>query len=256
MGNLRGAKPKGKMRMDLSQKERLFQKYYDRLIWETLHARAHLKLWERLEKFKATSYLDELNQARHFFTFTIKAHLDDVLLTLSRILDRHEDSLSIWKLLNFAGQNREMFSTQAFRQRMIQKPNYDEHWAKSHKPIALEEINEDRQKLERLEKTVDNLTIWRHKVIAHIDRQFLLTGKIVSKEYPLQHQQLQEVIDTLFKILDRYSGAYNSSSYLEEIPGEDDIQFVMDCIRFYIEEQNKQIEAQLEALRKQTSNKG
>lgn len=256
MGSLRGAKPKGKMRMDLSQQERLFQKYYDRLIWETLHARAHLKLWERLEKFKATSYLDELNQARHFFTFTIKAHLDDVLLTLSRILDRHEDSLSIWKLLNFAEQNHAIFSTQAFRQRMIHKPEYDEYWDRSHKPITLKEIEEDRHKLEGLENTVNNLTTWRDKVIAYIDRQFLLSGRIVSKEYPMQLQQLLAVVETLFQILNRYSGAYNSSSYLEEIPGEDDIQFVMDCIRFYIEEQNKQIEAQLEALRKQTSDKG
>ncbi len=106
--------------MDLPDKEKLFQKYYDRLILETLHARAHLKLWERLEKYKATSYIDELNQAPHFFTFTTKAHLDDILLTLSRILDKHEDSLSIWKFLNFAEQkqNLEIFSNEAFSQRM------------------------------------------------------------------------------------------------------------------------------------------
>jgi hypothetical protein len=237
--------------VDLSQAEEYFQKYYDRLIWETLHARAHLKLWERLEKFKANSYLDELNQAPHFFNFTITAHLVDVLLTLSRILDRHKKSLSIWKFLNFAEQNREIFSAQAFHQRMIQKPNYDEYWTKSHKPITLQEIEEDRHKLERLEQTVNNLTAWRNKVIAHNDRQFLRTGKIISKEYPLQRQQLQEVIDTLFQILNRYSAAFESSTFAEKFVGEDDIQFVMDCIRFDIQERKKQ----LEALKKQASDK-
>jgi hypothetical protein len=237
--------------VDLSQTEEYFQKYYEKLIWETQNARAHLKLWERLERYKS-SHLKELNQAPHFFTFAIKAHLDDALLTLSRILDRHEDSLSIWKFLDFAEQNCQIFSTEAFRQRMRQKPNYDKHWTKSHEPITIKEIKEDRQKLERLEQTVNNLTTWRHKVIAHIDRQFLLTGKIASKEYPLQRQQLQEVIDTLFKILNRYSRAYNSSTFLEKFVGEDDIQYVMDSIRFDIQEREKQ----LEALRKQTSDKG
>lgn len=237
--------------MDLSQREEYFRKYYDRLIVEALHARAHLNLWERLEKYKATSYIDELNQARYFFTFTIKAHLDDVLLTLSRILDRHEDSLSIWKFLDFAQQNCQIFSTEAFRQRMMQEPNYDEFWVKSHTPITLQEIEEDKQKLEKLEQTVNNLTTWRNKVIAHIDRQFLLSGRIVSEEYPMQLQQLQEVVETLFQILNRYSGAYNSSSYARSYPGEDDVQFVMDCIRFYIQEWKKQ----LEALKKQASDK-
>jgi hypothetical protein len=236
--------------VDLSQQEKLFQKYYDRLILETLHARAHLNLWERLEKYKATSYIDELNQTRYFFTFTIKAHLDDILLTLSRILDKgkHGDPLSIWKFINFAEQNIEIFSTEAFRQRVKQKP---ESWIESHRPITLNEIVEDRQKLERLEQTTKNLTTWRNKVIAHIDRQFLLAGKIVSEEHPLQLQQLKEAIDTLFEILNRYSGAYNSSSYAKSYPGEDDVQFVMDCIRFYIQEQNRQIEAQLEVLKRQ-----
>lgn len=242
--------------MGCSQAEEYFKKYYDRLILEALHARAHLNLWERLEKYKATSYIDELNQARYFFTFTIKAHLDDLLLTLSRVLDRHEDSLSIWKFLNFTEQNRAIFSTQAFRQRIMQKPDYDEYWDTSHKPITLKEIEEDRQKLERLEQTVNNLTTWRHKVIAHIDRQFLLSGKIVSKTYPMKLQQLQEVVETLFQILNRYSAAFNSSTFAEMFPMEDDIQFVMDCIRFYIEEQDKQVEAQLEAVRKQAYDKG
>jgi len=235
--------------VDLSQAEDYFQKYYDRLIREILDARAHLKLWERLEKFKATDYIDELNQAPHFFTFTIKAHLEDALLTLSRILDKHEDSLSIWKFLDFAEQNREIFSAQAFHQRMKQKPNYDEHWVKSHTPITLKEINEDRQKLASLEQVISNIKKWRDKLIAHMNRDVITKNKVISKEYPLKLQQLQEVIDTLFQILNRYSAAFKSSSYAEKFVGEDDIQYVMDSIRFKIQERKKR----LEALKKQAS---
>lgn len=235
-----------------TDKEEVFLKYYEKLIWETLYARAHLKLWERLENYKS-DYLRELNQAPHFFTVTIKAHLDDALLTLSRILDRRRrrDPLSIWKFLNFVEQNREIFSTQAFTQRMRQKPDYDEYWVKSHTPITQKEIEEDRQRLENLGSTINNLITWRDKVIAHIDRRFYLKGKVISKKHPLKRQQLQDVIDALLKILNRYSASYKSSTFHHEFISEDDIQHVMDFIRFQIQERKKQ----LEALRRQTRSK-
>ena len=227
--------------MDWSRAEKYFQKYYDKLIGQTINARAHLKIWECLENYKS-SYLHELNQAPHFFTFTIRAHLDDALMTLSRILDRHADSLSIWKFLNYVERNRKIFSKDVFSQRMKGNTYYDS-LMESHTPITRKEIEEDRQELGNLEHIIDNLNTWRDKVIAHTDRKFLLTGRIVYEEYPLQRQQLQEVIDTLLKIINRYSRAYNSSTYLERIPGEDDVKHIMNFIRSHIQERKKQFEA-------------
>ncbi len=80
--------------MDLTQAEQYFQKYYDELMRQTINARAHLKLWEPLESYKS-SYLEELSQAPHFFTFTIQAHLDDALTTLSRIIRKQKEALTI-----------------------------------------------------------------------------------------------------------------------------------------------------------------
>jgi len=227
-----------------------FKKYYDKLIWETINARAHLKLWERLEKYKS-SHLHELNQAPHFFNFTIKAHLDDALLTLSRILREQRDALTISEFLNFAEQNKGIFTTQAFEQHQRHKPNFIEYWTENHKPVTPENIEEDRQKLKSLEHTIDNLITWRDKVLAHTDRAFLLKGRIISKEYPLRRQQLQEVIESLVEILNRYSLAYDSSTFLEKFIGEDDVRHVMDYIRSHIEDRKKQ----LEALRKQALDK-
>ena len=128
--------------MDLSEAEEYSQKYYDKLIWEAILARAHLKLNERLDNYRS-SYLRELNQAPLFFKLTMLAHYDDALLTLSRILDIHKDSLSIWKFLNFVEQNCGIFSKQAFRKRMKDNQNY-ESLIESHTPIMLKEVNEDR----------------------------------------------------------------------------------------------------------------
>jgi hypothetical protein len=221
---------------------------------QAINARAHLKLWECLEGYKS-SYLKELNQAPHFFTFTIRAHLDDALMTLSRIIRRQKDAFTIWDFLNFVEKNPEIFSDEAFSQRMKQKPDYEEYGeyrVKSHTLITQKDIEKDKQKLLSQEQTINNLITLRDKVIAHIDRNFLLTGKVISNEYPLQPQQLEEVIDNIVEILNRHSYAYNSSIWLEKIPGEDDVQNVMDFIRFYIQERKKQIEE----LKRQARAKG
>lgn len=233
-----------------TKEEQPFLKYYEKLIWQTLYARAHLKLQERLESYKS-DYLKELNQAPHFFTFTIRAHLDDALLTLSRILDKHDRSLSIWKFLSFVEQNSEIFSNEAFAQRMSGKSDYYEYQVKSHTPITLQGIEEDRQKLRSLEGTISNIKGWRDKVFAHVDREFHLKGRHASEEYPLQRQQLEEVITALARTINRYSASYQSSTFLEKFPDEDDVQHIMNSIRFHIQERNKQ----LEAFRKQALTK-
>ena len=237
----------------MSQAEEYFQKYYDKLIWGTIFARAHLKLNEHLDNYRS-SYLHELNQAPHFFKLTMLAHYDDALLTLSRILDRHEDSLSVWKFLNFVEQNHGIFSSQAFRQRMKGNPHY-KSLIESHTPVTTKEVNEDKQKLGALEDTVDRIKELRDKVLAHTDRTFYLSGKITTKKYTSKrknNKKLYEVIDTLGEILNRYSGAFNSSTFLEKFVGEDDVQYVMDFIRFHIQERKRQIEE----LRRQARDKG
>ena len=86
----------------------------------------------------------------------------------------------------------------------------------------------------------------------HSDRRFVRRGKVSAKKYDLQREKLYGVIDTLGEILNRYSRSYNGSNFRLESLGEDDVQTVMDYIRFHIEERKKQ----LEAFKKQTGNKG
>ena len=115
----------------------------------------------------------------------------------------------------------------------------DKEWyetqVNSHIPIVLKTVQEDREKLKNLERITSNLKTWRDKAIAHIDKQFLLDGVDVAKQYPVKIGELGETITALFEILNRYSYAYNSSTWMRGWPGEDDIQTVVDSIRFRIQ---------------------
>ena len=214
-----------------SEAEKQFIKYHNKLQRETLNAIVHLKLWEQLENC-TSNYLDELNYAPDFFLFTIKSHVDDAVLTLSRILDIHESSLSIWKFLNFVEQNCKIFSAQAFQQRMSHRPE----WLKSHRPVELEEIQAHRQKLENPKDVVSSIKTWRDKVLAHIDRRFFLKHKNVN----VKREKLQEVIEILTEILNRYSVAFDSSFYAFNFAGINDVQIIIDAIHTALEERKRE----------------
>ena len=220
-----------------TKEEALFLKYYEELIKETTYAHAHLKLWEQLVDC-TKEYLHELNEAPHFFRLTMKSHLDNTILTLSRILDKYEGSLSIWKFLDLVEQNREIFSTQAFQNHIINNQYYED-LIKSHVPITLNDIQGHRKELDGLRQVIDKIKTWRDKRLAHLDRRFHLRNRNVS----LQRQQIQNVIDTLARILNKYSSAYHASSWSIQFVSEGDFQGVMNAIRFRKVEHKKQLEA-------------
>lgn len=219
-----------------TKEEALFLKYYEELIKETTYARAHFKLWELLID-STTEYIHELNEAPHFFRLTIKSHLDDAILTLSRILDINTRSLSIWKFLNFVEQNRDIFSTQSFQKHTIMS-QFHEDLRKNHTPITLNDIQEHRNELDSLKQVMDKIKTWRDKKLAHIDRKFHLK----SINIILQRQQVHHVIDTIAHILNKYSGAYHASSWSIRFVGEDDIQGILNAVRFRKNEHKKQLE--------------
>jgi len=218
-------------------KEKQFLEYYQRLISEILQADAHFKLWKRLQNYR-TDYLEELNQASFFFNFTIRAHLDAALIHIFKFFDKRKDSLSIWRFLDFIEKNLGIFSTESFSQRMVNNEWYETQ-VNSHIPITFETVQEDRAKLTELECITRSLKTWRDKAIVHINKQFLLDGIDVAKQYPVKVEELEKTITALFGILNRYSRAYNSSTHARSWPGEDDIQAVMDSIRFRIQQERK-----------------
>ena len=220
-----------------TQEEKLFLKYYQGLIQETTYARAHFKLWERLED-SIVEYQHELNEARHFFNLTIKSHLDDAILTISRILDTDEESLSIWKFLCFVEQNISIFSMQSF-QKHTMKSEFHKELINNHLPITLEEIQKHRKDLDNLKQVMDKIKKWRDKRLAHLDRAFLLKGKNIK----FQRQQFNLIIDTIAHILNKYSSAYNASSWSIQFVDENDVQGILDAVRFRKNTRKKQIEA-------------
>ena len=221
-------------------KEEEFVKYHERLRDEINIANWHFAIWKYLWNLHK-DYIDELNRAPAFFSLTMRAHLLATAMRLNKFFDKPEDNISIYEFLNFAEQNLDIFSNQAFEKRNRGDERYDIavriHTERTPK-ITPELVKEHRQKIEKLPK--HNLRKWRNKALAHIDKKSVLRGVDILKEYPVKIEQVDEIIDTIHDILNHYSAAYDGITWEKDLVLEPGIQEVMDSIRFKTREERKQ----------------
>ena len=225
------------LNLDSTSKERQFVSYLDKLVSETTKANCYFKVWKSIRGY-IEEYHTELNQASAFWGSVMDACIEAALASFCRIVDQHWDSVSVWKFLDFANANQAMFSTEAFSRRMVNNVGYEEQ-VNSREAITPRIIKEDRNRIECL-RAVPNLKVWRDKVIAHIDKRFLNPKIDVAKEYPIEIGQVEELIATIWEVLNRYSYAYNSSKQVTDISFGSGLQAVLESIRFKRKETRKQ----------------
>ena len=221
--------------------ESKYEKYYNSIIREMINARMHLRLYKRLEEARE-GYLKELNQAPGFFSFTIKAHLDAGLMHVFRVIKKQRSSITIWKFLDFVDSNLEpLFSRDAFSSRKGKDSFYEDR-VTGYRAVTTEDVKNDREKLDEFKQVIENIITWRDKKGAHIDEKFALKQIDVSKDYPVTLKELEDITMVIADILNRYSAAYDSSTYAVDMPGDYGVQVVLDAIRLHLEERQKQLE--------------
>jgi len=199
-------------------KEKEFEKYHEKLRNELNIANWHFTICKYLKNI-GKDYLRELNQAPAFFSLTKNAHLLETIMRINRFFDkdRRKRPLTIWEFLDFVQQNLDMFSSEAFEKRVRDRGRYDEIAMRRRIEITCQKVVQDRQKLQRL--PIHNLRKWRNRALAHTQKKDVLQNIDVFKEYPVEPQQIDEIIDTLHDVLNDYSAAYDASSRFKGLGG-------------------------------------
>lgn len=221
---------------ELTPKEKEFVKYHARLRGELNSANWHFAICKHLQELGKT-YLDELNVAPAFFRLTRDAHALAAAMRLNRFFDKGKGHLTVYVFLDFVEQNLDIFSNQAFEERIRGGKTSYEIAMRTHTEITSQIVEQDRQRLDQL--PIDKLRKWRNKALAHIQKEYVLEDINVFKQYPLTPAQVDEIINTLHEILNRYSNAYESVTWSKELYLEHGMQEVMEAIRFKIGEKSK-----------------
>ena len=192
--------------VQLSKEESHFKTYLDRIRIELNYTYMHFVVLKTIDVF-IEKYQPELRVGNEFWGLTRQSHFFDVMIRLNKICDNHPDALSINSLLNFVEKNLEMFSEESFMRRNPYS-SYDDV-----PRITIELLENHRQKYEHFPQS--NLKRLRNKVLAHMDITAVEQNYYPFEEWPVEIQEMEEIINNLIETINILSMAYERSRYLQ-----------------------------------------
>ena len=149
--------------------------------------------------------------AEGFYDITSKSLIDSVMWHLSKVIDYHNDSMSICKLLNYLESN----CTKIFPAEI--QGNIIAH------------IKEDRILLSNNKETIKNIYGYRDKYLAHPDKTIKGEQQLAIKQFPVTLGEIKSVFEMCLKMINRYSGEYDRSLFDAKIDERDYSNF-KECV--------------------------
>ncbi|MEA1958502.1 MAG: hypothetical protein U9N44_02355 [Chloroflexota bacterium] len=215
----------------LSAKDEEFIKYHRDLRGEIDNANWHFTTWKYLWN-AVENNLDEMNVAHTFFRLTMRGHLLETLLRLSKICNRGVGTLSMPDFLDFVKKDLDVFSKRA-----VDKGRHgEEGYEIEMEVIAVEwpEITDDLvdQHLRRIEALpLGRLKEWTKQTLSHVDKKVAKKDISVFEECPVDIEQVDTIIETVHEILNVYSAAYDGQTWDKDLTFVHGIQNLLNAVR-------------------------
>jgi len=229
--------------------EAQFKKRQDKLREELNVAYRHLTIAKHLMDLMK-DYTSAYNIAPTFWALTINAHVFETIIRLWGILEKRKDTINVNRELDFIEQNPKLFSHEAYIERLKSKQELETGvLLGAHKAITLKMVNDFRHKLDELPK--ENLRRLRHKGLAHVNGEIVEAGINVFEEYPINIEEIEQMMDVVDNILNTCSGAYNGIHYEKHLALEGGIDDIMDAINLWIDSKQKRQSSQVKNIVKE-----
>ncbi len=225
-----------------------FQRLLASLAQELVDANIHWRLLSDL-KNNIEVFSTEYNQSVAFWSLTFQAHLDATIFRLIRIYDGNSASLSLKNLLDTISANLGIFETERFRERLKDNPFVESLAEGTRKPDE-QQLNNDIAFVSNSNPAVKKLTIWRNNLFAHKSARNAVNGYNIASDYPLDEKEIEELLTTGMRILNRYSSLFHASTNSTQIIGHDDYKFVLESIRVNLEKKEREVKEQIEKYEK------
>ncbi len=207
--------------------------YMKRLRDELNTAYTHYEIAKSIREFRHTRPSD-FNEAITFFQVTQNANLFATIISIFKFIDTRTDTMQLHGFFELVRNNLDLFSTLAYRKRLEQVGRDEEdinHWTQLHVEITKEAVDTDEERVQNL--PVTNLIKWRHKKLAHLDKEQALNEVDVMQENPITVQEIDDILTTLDEILNRYSIAYDGVQWAIGLPPvRQQIEYIMDSVKY------------------------
>jgi hypothetical protein len=215
--------------------------YMKRLRDELNTAYTHYEIAKSIREFRHTR-LSDFNEAVTFFQVTQNANLFATIISIFRFIDTRTDTMQLHSFFEIVRNNLDLFSTSAYRERLENQGGDEEdinHWTQLHGEITKEIVDADEERVRNL--PVTNLIKWRHKKLAHLDKEWALNEVDVMRENPITVTEIDNILTTLDEILNRYSIAYDGVQWAIGLPPvRPQMEYIMDSLTLRRESKKRQ----------------
>ena len=220
------------------------------LVDELVDAQIHFNLHQDLAA-AMPDYVAEFSQSWTFWSLTLGAHMDAVILRLCKAYDQYggdNPSLNLRSLLGTIKANLHLFDEPNFRERLKDSAFVDSLAADARRP-NLAEIEKDLESVSNGNPQVKRLTIWRNNYYAHRSRTSALDPAAFARENPLQFPEIEALLSNGVTIVNRYSHLFIAAVHSTGIVGRDDYMSVLKSVRKDLEAQEAHVQAQFAAAK-------
>ncbi len=179
-----------------------FKRLLDAVISDLGRVNDNLTLFRSLARAQ-TTYWRGMSYSQAFWSTTMGALQDAALYGLARAYDQDDDALSLRTLL-------ETIETPAAF--LTRTGDFDVQQLELDLAFAHRDTNQP----------VRHLMMWRHKFFAHRDPIKILNGQTLADDYPLTWEDIDSLVETGFRIANRYGIEFFNSSTLRHVHGHKD----------------------------------
>ena len=188
------------------------------------------QLFVELKK-AAPNYKEEIRATPLFWDYTMRAHIDMVVLRLCRLYDPNGETISLPNFVLTIEASRELFSKAAFIERNKDSANLE--WAlKYNRDLSSKFLEEAKKNCGSKNPLVKNLLIMRNHFVAHLNHKLTFgDAELFQKRFPLHFKDIEELIRNGFNLLDDVSSIFGGSVF----GGTKGTNYPFDDFKFILE---------------------
>ncbi|MGA2865950.1 MAG: hypothetical protein ABSF95_15870 [Verrucomicrobiota bacterium] len=198
-----------------------------------------------------SDYEREINCAPAFWIYTIDAHVSATMSHLCRVYDCDPAAVHLPFLLEAVRDNPDVFCRQALEQRLEKGPGWEELVKHFGDPDQAQ-IEADIKFCRDAHPQVEKLRAWRNKVVAHLNKRVSRDFESFKKQWPLERNDIQELISKGHDMLNRCGGWYDARSFSLNLPSpwDKDYKFVLESLRMNISKRDENDDRLLKLISK------
>lgn len=209
----------------INPKERL-REYLDQIIHRFLNTKSLFHELKRINSWSTPDRLETLNHGFYFFQLSTYSMTRIYLVELATMLSESEERSLIDWLKKAREHAKSIFPTR-----------YNPNYKSEREPIKAKEyqsiIDQNLSELDSHENVISRIKAWRDKLIAHLDITYFDDPLPIYKDYPINNTEIDQLIETVSKILHEHHLYLFEADLRVEILSEMNVDSVLNYVRAF-----------------------